>query len=121
MKYKTTIQISTEAENKKEAMEIVGEYLSGNIASGIEMRYFTRPANSYSKAAIGALVVVTLVAGGLFSTMLVRHPQQLSSCASGFNAVQPPLKTFDAAKKKNSNFKTEWEKRQITEALNRIK
>lgn len=121
MKYKTTIQIVTDAENTKEAMEIVGEYLSGNIASGIEMRYATKRVTHYARAAVSALVVVGLITGCLFSALYPRHSQTSFSNVSGFNAVQAPLKTFDAANKKSSNFKTEWQNRQVAEALNRIK
>ena len=37
VKFKTTIEISSEAENKNEAMEIVGEYLAGYLSSGVDM------------------------------------------------------------------------------------
>jgi hypothetical protein len=120
MKYKTTIQIVTEADNTKEAMDIVGEYLSGNIASGIEMKYATKQVHNYDKAVVGALVVVALVTGCLFSMISVRHSPNGVANVSGFNAVQPPLKTSPVAKK-SVEFRQEWEKRQVTEALNRIK
>jgi hypothetical protein len=120
MKYKTTIQVIAEAENKHEAMEIVGEYLSGNIASGIEMRYSTKEVTSHSKVVVSIFVVLFVLAAGLFSTVYLKSPQGCSMPASGFNAVQPPLKTHDALKN-GSGFKAEWQKKQIDEALKRIK
>ena len=37
MKYRTVIEVVTEAKDKSEAIEIVGEYLSGDILSGVQM------------------------------------------------------------------------------------
>ena len=57
MKYKTTIEIVADAGDKSEAMEIAGEYLSGNLISGVRMKCRTNPVYvSKVRAAASAMV-----------------------------------------------------------------
>lgn len=122
MRYKTTIEIITDAENKSEAIDIVGEYLSGNnIVSGIDMKCATRPVNNYAKNSIAAFTALSLIA--ICAILLAAHlnpSQKIGSSCSGVNAVQPPLKT-SAVLAGSTEFKREWEKTQTSEALNHIK
>ena len=62
MKFKTTIKLITEAKDKNEAMEIAGEYLSGNLATGVDMKLHTVSVRRNRQLLAGAIMVV-LAAG----------------------------------------------------------
>lgn len=119
MRFKTTIKIVTDAQDRNEAVEIVDEYLSGNLMSGVDMRCTTAPVTSKAKVAGVLMVSIAIIAGVFFATQ-VKQPQALFRNISGVSAVQPPLKT-SAVDKKSEQFKEKWEARQLSEALDRIK
>ncbi|MFH1995843.1 MAG: hypothetical protein ABIJ27_02455 [Candidatus Omnitrophota bacterium] len=48
-RYRTVIEVMTEAEDQHEAADIAGEYLRGNISSGVSMKCSTRPAYKFSR------------------------------------------------------------------------
>lgn len=118
--YKTNIEITSEAENKDEAMEIVGDYLSGNIISGIDMRCTTKPVRFYNTTAAKAAVVLLLVTLGFLSGVKTQPNYQPAAGLCQIAAVQPPLKTSDS-NKNGQQFKKEWEEKQTRQALNFIK
>lgn len=120
MKYKTTIQIVTEAENKKEASEIAGEYLSGNLVSGVDMKCFTRPLSADTRNAVGVVAILLLVAVGSIVLLNIRPSRNIGRSTAGIDAIQPPLKTSLAAAT-YADFKKEWEAKRTKEALNYIK
>lgn len=120
MKYKTNIEITSDAADKNEAMEIVGDYLSGNIASGIDMKCATRPLYFYNNSAAKVVVVCLLITIGFFSGVKAkpRYNFAVSMCQTA--AVTPPLKTSDA-NKNDMRFKKEWENKRTIEEINFIK
>ena len=121
MKFKTTIEIISEAENKNEAMEIAGEYISGNIISGVDMKCLTRPVKGHVSYIVSSVAILSLVAICAFSTIAsVRPHQSFISNISGACAVQTPLKT-SAEAKKDEVFKKEWQDVHTREALNSLK
>jgi len=120
MKYKTSIEITSDAANKDEAMEIVGDYLSGNIASGIDMKYATKPVHFYNNSAAKVIVVGLLITIGFFSGVKAKPQYNFALNTCQMAAVTPPLKTSDA-NKNDVRFKTEWENKQTAEAINFIK
>jgi hypothetical protein len=120
MKYKTNIEITSDAANKDEAMEIVGDYLSGNIASGIDMKYATRPVRFYNNPAAKIVAIALLMTMGFFSGVKAKPQQGFSVNTCQMAAVTPPLKTYDA-NKNDMRFKKEWQEKQATEAINYIK
>jgi len=117
MKYRTTIEIVSEAKDKNEAMEIVGEYLSGNITSGVHMKCLTDPVNSYAKIIVTALLFLALLGGSIFSALYSKPGSTTISAVPGVNAIQPPLKT-SVVDRKSDDFKKEWQTRQVKEAIN---
>ena len=119
-RYKTNIEITSKAENKDEAMEIVDDYLSGNIISGIDMRCTTRPIKFYNTTAAKVTVLLLLVTLGFLSGIKTRPNYQPAVGLCQIAAVQPPLKTSDS-NKNGLQFKKEWEEKQTREALNLIK
>ena len=120
MKYKTNIEITSDAANKDEAMEIVGDYLSGNIASGIDMKYATRPVRFYNNPAAKIVLVALLMTMGFFSGVKAKPHQDFSVNMCQMAAVTPPLKTSEA-NKNDMSFRKEWQDKQTTEAINYIK
>ena len=120
MKYKTNIEITSDAANKDEAMEIAGDYLSGNIASGIDLKYATRPVRFYSYPLAKVAVVALLIVVGFFSGVKAKPHQGFSMNMCQVAAVTPPLKT-SAANKQDTKFKKEWQAKQTAEAINFIK
>ena len=121
MKYKTTIEIVADAEDRNEAMEIAGEYLSGNLISGVDMRCRTKPVQSFAMAGIvSSIAIFLLIAVGIVSSINTQGSKVSLSSISGASAIQPPLKT-SILDKKDSAFKKEWEQKQAKEILDYIK
>ncbi len=120
MKFKTTIQIVSEAKDKHEAFDIAGEYLTGNISSGVDMKYATRPYYSTAMKVTGAATVFAVVMAACLMIPQVRHSSGLAQNGAGISAVQPPLKTSNI-NKANGEFRNEWKAKQTAEALNVIK
>lgn len=120
MKYKTTIQIIAEAEDKKEAIDIVGDYLSGNLASGVEMKCLTEPVYGLTRNVISVIAILLVVAFGALSFMPSKTCQGARQGITGINAIQPPLKT-SINSNRNSQFKKEWQDRQARDAISYIK
>jgi len=117
MKYRTTIEIVSEARDKNEAMDIVGEYLSGNITSGVQMKYLTGPAQSYPKIIVTALLFLALLGGSIFSALYTKPGSPVLSATPGMSAIQPRLKTSIADAKKSDAFKREWQTHQVKKTL----
>ena len=120
MKYKTNIEITSDAANKDEAMEIVGDYLSGNIASGIDMKYATKPVHFYNNSVAKMIVVGLLITIGFFSGVKAKPQYNFVSNLCQIAAVTPPLKT-SGANSLDTRFKEEWESKQTARAINFIK
>jgi len=121
MKYKTTIEIVAEAEDRDEAMEIAGEYLSGNLISGVDMRCRTKPVQSFKKVGVVlSIAIFVLVTIGIVSSINTHGSKISLSNISGASAIQPPLKT-SILNKKDAEFKKEWENKQAKEILDYIK
>jgi len=120
MKYKTIIEIETEASDRSEAADIAGEYLSGNFVSGVAMKCRTRAIISYKKTVVALSVVILVVSIGILSALQSKQAQVIGvPVLSGVSAVQPPLKT--ARDMKDASFKNEWQKKQDKAAIDLIK
>ena len=122
MKYRTIIEIKTDAEDKDEAMEIVGDYLSGNLISGVEMKCVTGPVSRINKNLLSIVLIFSLFSAVLVSAIfMVKPSNHIFSRVSCINAIQPPLKTSNATLSRDSDFKKEWEAKQQKQALDHIK
>lgn len=120
MRYKTTIEIITEAENKRDATDIAGEYLSGNITSGVSMKCGTRPFPDYVKGLTVSLVAVLLFASAFISAKQMNGWRNSGLFIAGQDAIQPALSTSPVCSK-NPDFKKDWEARQDKAILDYIK
>ena len=119
MKYRTTVQIISSANDKDEAMEIAGDYLSGNIISGVEMKCSTRPVRSHARLALFISIAIIVVAAGLFSAHNSMHSRNVLPVVAGMDAIQPPLNT--GFNEKNADFKKAWQEKHTKEVLDYIK
>ena len=120
MKYKTTIRIITQAKDKNEAMEIAGDYLSGDLVSGIDMDCRTVMVRDYSKTSMVAFGIFLAVAMLAIVALNARVPRSSVQVFQSFDAVQAPLNT-SVASESVSNFRDQWRLKHSAEALRRIK
>jgi hypothetical protein len=120
MKFKTTIEVVTEADNVNDAMDVVDEYLSGNVISGIDMKCTTKRVYSYNRSVVAISVASALLLAGVLSLVHFGTSQKTLSYLPTVSAVQTPLKTSSTGPN-SAEFKKEWEKKQTKEALDLIK
>lgn len=120
MKYKTVIEVVTEAKDKSEALDIVGEYLSGEVFSGVHMKYSTRSVNGLKTAAITVTALSILLAVGALSFFLMRPYSAQVPSHAGMSATQPPLQTH-ALQVSDAQFKAKWQDKHNKEAIRKIK
>jgi len=112
MKYLTIIEIVSQADNENEAAELAGEFLRGNIESGVKMKCSTKPLKCHvitkSLTAVAYLVLVI----GLASLGFFRDSASPKHSVNRHSAIQPPLKT-----NQTEAFKRDWEGRQSEKAF----
>lgn len=120
MRYRTVIEVVTEARDKSEAMEIVGDYLSGDVLSGVRMKYSTSAVNGVKKAAITITALSLMLVGGLISMYVTKPIGDGTPSAAGMSAVQPPLQT-QVLHIRDAQFKAEWQDEHNKEALRKIR
>ena len=93
MKYKTTIELIAEAETEHEAVDIAGEFLRGNIESGVDMKCRTKPVKASALVRIAVLFILISVAFGATLFKYSHGPSDAFVSQRNFGAIQPPLKT----------------------------
>ena len=120
MQFKTTIKLITEAKDKNEAMEIAGEYLSGNLTGGVDMKLRTAPLHSNIKRTGFALVISSILLLSAMHLSYSKHPQNIIQNLPGDSVIQPPLKT-SPADKSYSDFQKAWQARHTKDILDPIK
>jgi len=120
MRYRTVIEVVTEARDKSEAIEIVGDYLSGDVLSGVKMKYSTSAANGIKKAVITITALSLMLVGGMISMYLTKPIGSGAPSAAGMSAVQPPLQT-QVIHIRDAQFKAQWQDEHNKEALRKIK
>ncbi len=118
MRFKTVIKLVSDARDKSEAIDLVDDYLAGNIVTGIDMKCVTKPVHSSAKIA-GIATLVLAITAGVVVSLQTKHSQNMLQPIPGVSAVQPPLKTSNIANK-SPEFKNEWQERQTKEALSQI-
>lgn len=120
MEYKTTIQITTEAADKNEALEIVGEYLSGNLVSGIKMKCRTNPTVNYRAGIVIATAFSFIIIAGAVLAVHFKSSTNLIQSSYGSSAIQPPLRT-SYSEGLDADFKKDWQNTEAKRALEYIK
>ena len=119
MRYKTIIKIITEATDKNEAMEIAGEYLSGNLTTGVDMKLRTIPVCSNKQRLGIALAASFIIALLAIPLSYVKHTENSVQILPSNSVIQPPLKTSSGDVR--SSFKKEWQAKHTQEALDSLK
>jgi len=118
MKYKTVIEIVSEAGNSTEAADIAGEYLRGYLDTGVSMKCWTKSLDKLSKIRIisGILIFLSLLT---IACLNLRTSAVYAERASkeSISAIQPPLKTYMV----DQNFMREWQKKKNAVELDYIK
>ena len=120
MRYRTTINITMDARDRNEAVEMADEYLAGYIASGLDMRCSTRPAYQSTVKTVSVVAVSAILMFAIVITPQVRNGSCIAPAGTGTSAIQPPLKT-SSADRLSAEFKKEWQVRQTAEALSTIR
>lgn len=119
MKFRTTIKLTVDAKDKNEATEIAGEYLSGNLTTGVEMHFRTQPV-SRNRSLISAAVACVLIASLLvIHTSYLKRSQGFIPSLSCDSVMQPSLRT-SAGSNGYADFKKEWQVQHNKEALNSL-
>ena len=96
MKYKTIIEVITEADDPQDAADVAGDYLRGFIDSGVQMKCQTKPAtNRMHIACFVPLVLLTCLFTSLFllKSDSVKKEGITISPVRNVSAIQPPLRS----------------------------
>lgn len=116
MKYRTLIEIVTDAKDHNEAIDIAGEFLRGNLESGVKMKCSTKPLKSRFIFPASAFAVLLAIVLSLAWSGYFRNGNISFADRKHVSAVQPPLKTSEA-----TNFKETWREERDKKVLDYIK
>jgi len=120
-KYRTVIELVTEAEDRNEATDIAGEYLRGTLSSGIYMKCTTKPVSNYQRVVVLTAIAVFFVASAVLSHNTVKDSQDINGaqCIVGINACQPVMET--SRSDAGGAFKDKWQEKETEKAIEYIK
>ncbi len=127
-KYKTIIEVETEAADQLEAMDIAGEYLRGNLDSGVVMKCRIQNVNGYKTVGytfVSILLMIALATGiyGFYTTHATPLCKETASSVtlalsgSSSDAMQPALVANSSDK---AAFREKWEKQQNKVLLEKL-
>ena len=105
-----------DADSKDEAVDIAGEFLRGNLESGVRMKCSTAPVKSYQLFITGALLLLVSVFAGVASLGYFKTSTIPFSGSGNTSAFQPSLKTGQTGK-----FKDSWQEEENRKVLEFIK
>ena len=113
MRYRTIIEIITEANNKNEALNIAGEFLNGNIESDVKIKCRTNMIKSHGllKASIALRLIAAFIAG----IVSFGYFKSVSIAVSGAENVSV-FQTFLKAGQ-NVEFKENWQEEENKKVL----
>ena len=115
MKYKTIIEIISDANDRNEAIDIAGEFLRGEFEASVKMSYNTKPVRSHVVLKTGAMLSLALIVGS-FAILNFSNKSNVSfGRTKNVSACVAPLKTSD-----NAEFKNDWEEEGNKKALEYI-
>ncbi len=116
MKYQTVIKILTDAESEHEATDIAGEFLRGNLETGIRMKCCTKPLKSCRLFRVSALLLLIFAFIGIASLGYFKSTATSFPGIKNTSAFQPPLKTSQTIE-----FKKDWQEEKNRKVLEYIK
>ncbi len=109
MRYKTTIEVSTDADNRYEAADIAGEFLRGDISSGAEVKVRTESFAQQRalKMAIVVCAIVTIGGMCMAGNQIALKMARVENKQPTSYAIQPPLGT-NLSESEGADFKVLW-------------
>lgn len=116
MKYKTIIELVTDANDENEAIDIAGDYLRGDINDGVEINCYAKPFKCVKLFKFSVFLGFISLLMGMVSLGYMKSNYTHNTSSENVFAVQPPLRTQE-----RTEFKDSWEKTQNTKALDYIK
>jgi len=116
MKYRTVIEIVTEAKDKHEAIDIAGEFLNGGGENGVSMKCRTTLFRPYILAGIGIFFTLACTVLGTVSLRYFKSGPGAFSGARNISAIQPPLRTSE-----EDAFMNRWQKEKAKKVLEYVK
>ncbi len=112
MRYRTVIEVVSEAGNEHDAADSAGEYLVGRSDNILSMKCHTEPVRSSYSFKYLAMTTSLAVLGLLIfmSSRAIREDSCSGMLSIGSrSAIQPPLRTASSS----GNFAELWEKRNL--------
>ena len=111
MRYKTTIEVLTEAENKYEAADIAGAFLKGEINTGADLKVDTISLTKSRtlKAVLVICLAITISGGWLAGNQIYYKFVKVEKKPVTAYAIQPPIKT-NLRETQSQEFKNIWQK-----------
>ena len=96
MKYKTIIEIITEADDREDAADVAGDYLRGFIDSGVQMKCQTKPV--INRTYIPCFIPLVLLVFFFASLFFLKSNGTKKECIAmrpvrNVSAIQPPLRS----------------------------
>jgi len=116
-KFKTVIELVCEAEDKREALDVAGEYLRGSLTSGVNMRCQTRQLPNLTKVLLTLSMVVVLIGAGVITTSIAQ-PHGARPADIAYSACQVPLRTQSVGRER-AEFETRWKAGEVSAAIER--
>jgi hypothetical protein len=114
VQYKTIIELITDADDEREAVDVAGEYLRGSYNSDVPLRVQTQSLSKRNYSALGYTIFICLMAitcsfiwfsaGRTYQQITINKQHSLETYA-----VQPPLRT-DLTQEAGKKFKQSWDK-----------
>jgi len=119
MKYKTVIEIVSDADNPAEAADLAGDYLQGQIDTGVTMKCYTQPVRKYARPLLilSSFIVMSTMAFGIYFCGKKDVTCKSAVYQNNISAIQPPLKTMSS----DSDFKGDWKSKKNAAEINYIK
>lgn len=114
MEYKTTIEVVTDAENEHEAADIAGEFLTGHLTTGADLKVKTMSVATARKVNVALAICLTssIVSAFVVGNKLYSYKMGKSETKPvTAYAIQPPLRT-NPSDIQSKEFKDAWEKAQ---------
>jgi len=116
MKYKTIIEIITEADNEHEAADIAGEFLRGDFGSAVVMNCHTRPFRSMGFLKLGLFFVLIAAFLGTAYFGYFKNSSGATFGGKNISACPPPLKMGQT-----TSLKQAWKDEENRKVLDYIK
>jgi hypothetical protein len=115
-KYRTTIELITDASDEHEAVDIAGEYLRGGLESGVMIKCKTKSIRSIMLIRAFASFGLVFSIGSIALLGNSKNEAPTLTSTRNVSAIQAPLKTSQ-----DELFRENWEDKENREVIEYIK